>query len=67
MNTAKKRLTDLLAKIPLLQIKERRFIKECINAWNGYTDLESSYPHWQLRRIEKDYSLIIADIYNKYK
>lgn len=67
LNEAQKNLIELLSKIPKEEVKERTFIKECIEKWNGYTDMQYSTPHWQLKALEEQYGLTVPRINRCYK
>lgn len=45
---------------------EKSFLIECYKAWEGYDDSSYSYPHWQLRALEKRYGMTTADIKRLY-
>lgn len=67
MNTAQKNLLELKSKIPTTKMLVHNFLQECIDAWAPYDEMQYSYPHWQLRALEKKYDLTVADLNTKYK
>lgn len=66
MNEAQKNLIELLSRIPNEDTKEREFINKCIEVWEGYTDMQYSTPHWQLKRLEEQYKLTVSSLNRRY-
>jgi hypothetical protein len=64
MNKAQKNLIQIMKVAEGSQAQA--FLHECYKAWEGYDDSNYSYPHWQLRALEKKYGMTVGDIKNLY-
>lgn len=66
MNKAQKNFVELKLRVPLNRQYEHEFLAGCIKAWDGYDDMEYSYPAWQLRGLEEKYGTTVNLISRKY-
>lgn len=64
LNTAQKNIKELQA-VATGEV-ELEFLAECFKAWEGYSDMMYSYPHWQLRKLEEKYGTTCHQIKQMY-
>lgn len=65
-HTAQVRLRQLLERVPKEEGHARTFLQKCYKAWDGYSEDQYSYPHWQLRKLEEGFGFTVWELNKRY-